>query len=70
MSASANTADLQLLDSYAASSDQARQFASSASLRSREVPALAQVALPTAGGSNNSSGSRSGNPSDPNYSPN
>ena len=51
--------------------DQARQFASSASLHSRDVPALAQVALPTAAGSsNNSSGSRSGNPSDPNYSPN
>lgn len=47
--------------------DQARQFASSASLQSREVPALAQPALPT---SNRSSGSNSGNPADPNYSPN
>jgi hypothetical protein len=47
--------------------DQARQFASSASLQSREVPALAQPALPT---SNRSPGSNSGNPADPNYSPN
>ena len=47
--------------------DQARQFASSASLQAREVPALAQPALPT---SNRSSGSGSGNPADPNYSPN
>ena len=47
--------------------DQARQFASSASLQARDVPALAQPALPT---SNRSSGSGSGNPSDPNYSPN
>jgi hypothetical protein len=47
--------------------DQARQFASSASLQSRDVPALAQPALPT---SNRGSGSGSGNPADPNYSPN
>ena len=47
--------------------DQARQFASSVSLQAREVPALAQPALPT---SNRSSGSGSGNPADPNYSPN
>lgn len=37
MSASANTADLQLLDSYAASSDQARQFAAQAPLNSQKV---------------------------------
>lgn len=65
-----NPAAVGQAESLRVNADQARQFASSASLRSREVPALAQVALPTAGGSNNSSGSRSGNPSDPNYSPN
>ncbi|KRD48245.1 MULTISPECIES: SH3 domain-containing protein [Acidovorax] len=48
--------------------DQARQFASSASLNARDVPALAQPSLPTSSGSK--SGSGSGNPSDPNYSPN
>lgn len=37
MSASANTADLQLLDSYAASSDQARQFAAQVPLNSQKV---------------------------------
>lgn len=47
--------------------DQARQFASSASLRARDVPALAQPALPT---SSQRSSSGAGNPSDPNYSPN
>ena len=49
--------------------DQARQFASAAALQPREVPALAQPALPTSsrGGG---SGSGSGNPSDPNYSAN
>ncbi|MBT9514949.1 MAG: SH3 domain-containing protein [Acidovorax sp.] len=48
--------------------DQARQFANAASLRTRDVPAMAQPALPTSGGAN--SGGRSGNPADPNYSPN
>lgn len=47
--------------------DQARQFASSASLQSRDVPALAQPTLPT---SNRGSGNSLGNPADPNYSPN
>ena len=51
--------------------DQARQFASSASLHTREVPALAQPALPSSSRSSGS-GSSGGpsNPSDPNYSPN
>ena len=47
--------------------DQARQFATASSLQPREVPALAQPALPTGGAR---SGGSSGNPSDPNYSPN
>lgn len=47
--------------------DQARQFASASSLQPREVPALAQPALPTSG---TRSGIGAGNPSDPNYSPN
>lgn len=47
--------------------DQARQFASAASLQPREVPALAQPTLPT---SSRGGGSGSNNPSDPNYSAN
>lgn len=51
--------------------DQARQFASSASLHARDVPALAQPALPTANrGSGGAPAGGSSNPSDPNYSPN
>lgn len=40
MSASANTADLQLLDSYAASNDQARQFAAQGPLAAQKVAYL------------------------------
>lgn len=47
--------------------DQARQFASAAALKPRDVPALAQPALPSSG---RSGGGNAGNPSDPNYSPN
>lgn len=50
-----------------ASADQARQFATSSALKAREVPALAQPARPTSG---STSTSGSGNPSDPNFSPN
>lgn len=51
--------------------DQARQFANSASLHARDVPAMAQPALPSGGaGAGNRSGGSSSNPSDPNYSPN
>lgn len=51
--------------------EQARQFASSASLHARDVPAMAQPAVPSGGSSSgNRSGGSSGNPSDPNYSPN
>ncbi len=51
--------------------EQARQFASSASLHARDVPAMAQPAVPSGGSSSGSrSGGSSGNPSDPNYSPN
>lgn len=62
-----NPAAVGQAESLRVNADQARQFANSASLHSREVPALAQPALPTGGAS---SGSRSGNPADPNYSPN
>ena len=59
-------------ESLRVNAEQARQFASSAALRSRDVPALAQPALPSGGSAAATGvpGSRSGNPSDPNYSPN
>src|SRR3989344_5414395 len=62
-----NPAAVGRAESLRVNADQARQFASSASLQSRDVPALAQPALPT---SSRGSGSGSSNPSDPNYSPN
>lgn len=62
-----NPAAVGRAEAMRVNADQARQFASSAALQSREVPALAQPALPT---SNRGSSSGSGNPADPNYSPN
>jgi len=64
-----NPAAVGRVEGMRVNADQARQFASSASLHARDVPALAQPALPS-GGSGNRSGGSSGNPSDPNYSPN
>ena len=64
-----NPAAVGRVEGMRVNADQARQFASSASLQARDVPALAQPALPS-GGSSNRSGGSSGNPSDPNYSPN
>jgi hypothetical protein len=49
--------------------DQARRFASTASLKSREVPPLAEPPRPTSSGGSGATGS-SNNPSDPNFSPN
>lgn len=64
-----NPAAVGRVEGLRVNADQARQFASSAALQAREVPAMAQPALPT-GGSGSRSGGSSGNPSDPNYSPN
>lgn len=64
-----NPAAVGRVEGMRVNADQARQFASSASLQARDVPALSQPALPS-GGSGSRSGGSSGNPSDPNYSPN
>lgn len=64
-----NPAAVGRVEGMRVNADQARQFASSASLQARDVPAMAQPALPS-GGSGSRSGGSSGNPSDPNYSPN
>lgn len=64
-----NPAAVGRVEGMRVNADQARQFASSASLQARDVPAMAQPALPSGGAGSRSSGS-SGNPSDPNYSPN
>lgn len=64
-----NPAAVGRVEGMRVNADQARQFASSASLQARDVPAMAQHALPS-GGSGSRSGGSSGNPSDPNYSPN
>ena len=64
-----NPAAVGRVEGMRVNADQARQFASSASLQARDVPALAQPAQPS-GGSGSRSGGSSGNPSDPNYSPN
>ncbi len=66
-----NPAAVGRVEGMLVNADQARQFASSASLQARDVPAMAQPALPSGGsGAGNRSGGSSGNPSDPNYSPN
>ncbi len=66
-----NPAAVGRVEGMRVNADQARQFASSASLQARDVPAMAQPALPSGGsGAGNRSGGSSGNPSDPNYSPN
>jgi hypothetical protein len=49
--------------------DQARKFATTASLQSRTVPPLAEPPRPTTSGGSGATGS-SNNPSDPNFSPN
>lgn len=49
--------------------DQARQFATTASLQPRTVPPLVAPARPSSSGSGGATGS-SANPSDPNFSPN
>lgn len=49
--------------------DQARQFASNASLHQRQVPALAAPPRPSSSSGSGATGSSS-NPSDPNFSPN
>lgn len=64
-----NPAAVGRVEGMRVNADQARQFASSASLQARDVPAMAQPALPS-GGTGSRSGGSSGNPSDPNYSPN
>jgi len=64
-----NPAAVGRVEGMRVNADQARQFASSASLQARDVPAMAQPALPS-GGAGSRSSSSSGNPSDPNYSPN
>ncbi|MCZ8218204.1 MAG: SH3 domain-containing protein [Acidovorax sp.] len=66
-----NPAAVGRVEGMRVNADQARQFASSASLHARDVPAMAQPVLPSGGsGAGNRSGGSSGNPSDPNYSPN
>lgn len=62
-----NPAAVTQAEGLRVSADQARQFASSAALNAREVPALAQPARPSSGSGN---AGNSGNPSDPNFSPN
>lgn len=49
--------------------DQARKFATTASLQTRTVPPLAEPPRPTTSGGSGATGS-SNNPSDPNFSPN
>ncbi len=62
-----NPAAVGQAEALRVNADQARQFASNASLQPRTVPTLAAPARPTSGGG--ASGSSS-NPSDPNFSPN
>lgn len=62
-----NPAAVGQAETLRVNADQARQFASSASLQARDVPALAQPAQPSGGAGYSRP---AGNPSDPNYSPN
>lgn len=63
-----NPAAVTQAEALRVNADQARQFASSASLQPRTVPVLAAPARPTSSGTG-ATGSSS-NPSDPNFSPN
>ena len=62
-----NPAAVGRAEALRVNADQARQFASTASLQARDVPALAQPPLPASGGR---SGGAFSSPSDPNHSPN
>lgn len=62
-----NPAAVGQAEALRVNADQARQFASNASLQPRNVPVLATPARPTSGGGATGS---SNNPSDPNFSPN
>lgn len=62
-----NPAAVGRAEALRVNADQARQFASTASLQARDVPALAQPPLPTSSGR---SGGAFSSPSDPNHSPN
>ena len=62
-----NPAAVGRAEALRVNADQARRFASTASLQARDVPALAQPPLPTSSGR---SGGAFSSPSDPNHSPN
>ena len=64
-----NPAAVGQAEALRANADQARQFATTASLQPRTVPPLAAPARPTSSGGSGATGS-SNNPSDPNFSPN
>lgn len=64
-----NPAAVDKAEGLRVNADQARQFASAASLQSRTVPPLAEPPRPTTSGGSGATGS-SNNPSDPNFSPN
>ena len=62
-----NPAAVGRAEALRVNADQARRFASTASLQARDVPTLAQPPLPTSSGR---SGGAFSSPSDPNHSPN
>lgn len=64
-----NPAAVGQAEGLRANADQARQFATTASLQPRTVPPLTAPARPTSSGGSGATGS-SNNPSDPNFSPN
>lgn len=64
-----NPAAVTQAEALRVNADQARKFASTASLNQRTVPPLAEPPRPTSSGGSGATGSSS-NPSDPNFSPN
>ncbi|MFN4117213.1 SH3 domain-containing protein [Acidovorax sp.] len=64
-----NPAAVTQAEGLRVNADQARKFASTASLNNRTVPPLAEPPRPTSSGGSGATGSSS-NPSDPNFSPN
>lgn len=64
-----NPASVNQAEGLRVNADQARKFATTASLQSRTVPPLAEPPRPATSGGSGATGS-SNNPSDPNFSPN
>lgn len=65
-----NPAAVNQAEGLRVNADQARQFATNASLQPRTVAALTPPARPTSSGSSGGGTGSSSNPSDPNFSPN